>query len=58
MIQYSHDQPKSEALSINMKKTKWQSVLSVEPKTFYDKFLTQYPPDIRITHPVVLFSHK
>lgn len=43
---------------LNQQKTKWKSVISVEPKAFFDRFLSQYPGDIRATQPVVIFSHK
>jgi hypothetical protein len=39
-------------------KTKWKSILTVEPKAFFDKYLTQYPGDTRAVQPVVVFSHK
>ena len=39
-------------------KTKWKSILSVEPKLFFDTYLTQYPRDVRAVQPVVIFSHK
>lgn len=39
-------------------KTKWKTILSVEPKKFFDKYLTQYPGDVRSVQPVVVFSHK
>jgi hypothetical protein len=39
-------------------KTKWKSILTVEPKAFFDKYLTQYPGDTRAVQPVVIFSHK
>ena len=42
----------------NLDKTKWKSILSVEPKAFFDKYLTQYPGDIRAVQPVVVFSHR
>ena len=43
---------------MDMQKTKWKSILTVEPKAFFDKYLTQYPGDIRAVQPVVVFSHK
>jgi hypothetical protein len=46
--------PKEKGLD----KTKWKSILSVEPKAFFDKYLTQYPGDTRAVQPVVVFSHK
>jgi hypothetical protein len=42
----------------NLDKTKWKSILTVEPKKFFDKYLTQYPADTRALQPVVVFSHK
>ena len=42
----------------NMDKTKWKSIISVEPKAFFDKYLTQYPADMRAVQPVAIFSHK
>lgn len=41
-----------------LEKTKWKSVLSVEPKAFFSKYLHQYPADTRATQPVVVFSHR
>mmetsp|Transcript_15318 Transcript_15318/g.14693 ORF Transcript_15318/g.14693 Transcript_15318/m.14693 type:complete len:414 (+) Transcript_15318:976-2217(+) len=38
--------------------TKWKSIISVEPKAFFDKYLSQYPGDTRAIQPVVIFSHK
>jgi hypothetical protein len=43
---------------MNLQRTKWKSILTVEPKAFFDKYLTQYPGDIRAVQPVVVFSHK
>jgi len=42
----------------SLKKTKWKSILTVEPKAFFDKYLTQYPADTRAVQPVIVFSHK
>ena len=42
----------------SLDKSKWKSILSVEPKRFFDKYLTQYPGDVRAVQPVVVFSHK
>jgi hypothetical protein len=42
----------------DLKKTKWKSIITVDPKTFFDKYLTQYPGDTRSVQPVVVFSHK
>eukprot|EP01038_Epipyxis_sp_PR26KG_P008836 gene8836-11927_t len=43
---------------MNLQRTKWKSIITVEPKQFFDKYLTQYPGDIRAVQPVVIFSHK
>jgi hypothetical protein len=43
---------------INLQKTKWKSIITVEPKAFFDKYLMQYPGDMRAVQPVVIFSHK
>lgn len=42
----------------NYDKTKWKSIITVEPKAFFDKYLSQYPGDVRAVQPVVVFSHK
>lgn len=42
----------------NLEKTKWKSILTVEPKAFFEKYLSQYPADTRAVQPVVVFSHK
>jgi hypothetical protein len=39
-------------------KTKWKSIIAVEPKAFFDKYLSQYPGDTAVVHPVIVFSHK
>lgn len=39
-------------------KTKWKSIIAVEPKAFFDMYLTQYPGDTAVVHPVIVFSHK
>jgi hypothetical protein len=39
-------------------KTKWKSIITVEPKKFFNKYLSQYPSDTRAVQPVVVFSHK
>eukprot|EP00607_Mallomonas_marina_P009960 CAMPEP_0182420854 /NCGR_PEP_ID=MMETSP1167-20130531/5936_1 /TAXON_ID=2988 /ORGANISM="Mallomonas Sp, Strain CCMP3275" /LENGTH=456 /DNA_ID=CAMNT_0024597357 /DNA_START=268 /DNA_END=1638 /DNA_ORIENTATION=- len=44
--------------SEKLKKTKWKSVISVDPKSFFDKYLSQYPGDMTAVQPVILFSHK
>lgn len=41
-----------------LSKTKWKSIIAVEPKAFFDKYLTQYPGDTAVVHPVIVFSHK
>ena len=41
-----------------LEKTKWKSILSVEPKAFFSKYLHQYPADTRASQPVVVFSHR
>eukprot|EP01032_Pedospumella_encystans_P012234 gene12234-14167_t len=43
---------------MSMKKTKWKSIITVEPKRFFKKYLSQYPADTRAVQPVVVFSHK
>jgi hypothetical protein len=43
---------------MKLEKTKWKSILTVEPKAFFDKYLTQYPGDTRAVQPVIVFSHK
>lgn len=42
----------------NLDKTKWKSILAVEPKAFFERYLSQYPGDTRAVQPVVVFSHK
>ena len=42
----------------NVDKTKWKSIVSVEPKAFFERYLSQYPGDTRAIQPVVIFSHK
>lgn len=42
----------------NQDKTKWQSIISFEPKAFFQKYLSQYPADIKAVQPVIVFSHK
>lgn len=39
-------------------KTKWKSIIAVEPKAFFDTYLSQYPGDTAVVHPVIVFSHK
>lgn len=43
---------------LHIEKTKWKSIITVEPRAFFDKYLTQYPGDTRAVQPVVVFSHK
>lgn len=43
---------------LHMEKTKWKSIITVEPKSFFEKYLSQYPGDTRAVQPVVVFSHK
>ena len=43
---------------LSMQKTKWKSIITVEPKRFFKKYLSQYPADTRAVQPVVVFSHK
>jgi ribosome modulation factor len=39
-------------------KTKWQSILTMDPKEFATRYMPQYPKDTVIDEPVVVFSHK
>ena len=41
-----------------LEKTRWRSVLSVDPKAFFDKYLSQYPGDMAAVQPVLIFSHR
>jgi hypothetical protein len=43
---------------VDLSKTKWKSIISVEPKAFIEKYLSQYPGDMRALQPVTIFSHK
>jgi hypothetical protein len=43
---------------MSLDKTKWKSIITVEPKAFFDKYLQQYPGDTKAVQPVVIFSHK
>jgi hypothetical protein len=43
---------------LSLQKTKWKSIITVEPKAFFKKYLSQYPADTRAVQPVVVFSHK
>ena len=42
----------------DLSKTKWKSILAVEPNAFFNKYLTQYPGDTAAVQPVVIFSHR
>ncbi len=42
---------------MEMSKTKWKSIITVDPQAFYSKYLTQYPGDVR-AQPVIVFSHN
>ena len=42
----------------NLKQTKWKSVLAADPDRFIRKYLTQYPGDMAVTQPVLVFSHS
>eukprot|EP01031_Cornospumella_fuschlensis_P033988 gene33988-41131_t len=44
--------------NLNLQKTKWKSIITVEPRAFFEKYLSQYPGDTRATQPVLIFSHK
>lgn len=55
---YNASLPREHILKVNLDKTKWKTVMTIEPHTFYEKYLTQYPRDMLISDPVVLFSHK
>jgi hypothetical protein len=44
--------------SVDLSRTKWSSVVSIEPRAFFSKYLTQYPGDMEISEPVVVFSQK
>jgi len=41
-----------------LEKTRWRSILSVDPKAFFDKYLSQYPGDMVAVQPVLVFSHR
>lgn len=43
---------------MDLSKTKWKTIMTVEPKAFFEKYLSQYPGDTRAVQPVVVFSHK
>lgn len=42
----------------SLEKTKWKSILAVEPNEFFKTYLSQYPGDTASVQPVVVFSHK
>jgi hypothetical protein len=44
--------------SVDLKRSKWNSIVSIEPKVFHSMFLTQYPGDIIIEEPVVILAQK
>jgi hypothetical protein len=46
-----------ELKNVNLAKTKWKNILSVDPDHFFNKYLSQYPGDMVVTQPVLIFSH-
>ena len=42
----------------DLERTKWKSIMAFEPKPFFDKYLSQYPRDMRAVQPVLVFSHR
>ena len=42
----------------SLEKTKWKTILAVEPNEFFKTYLSQYPADTASVQPVVIFSHK
>jgi hypothetical protein len=58
--EFSKSMPKGLGIATKdiLSKTKWKSIIAVEPKAFFDKYLVQYPGDTSVEHPVILFSHK
>jgi hypothetical protein len=46
-----------ELTNVNLAKTKWKNILSVDPDHFFQKYLSQYPGDMVVTQPVMIFSH-
>lgn len=42
----------------SLEKTKWKSILAVEPNEFFKTYLSQYPGDTASVQPVIVFSHK
>ena len=42
----------------DLDQTKWKSIMAFEPKPFFDKYLSQYPRDMRAVQPVLVFSHR
>jgi hypothetical protein len=48
----------SSPVNVDLKGTKWQSIIQIEPDAFFDRYLQQYPGDMVSTRPVIAFSHK
>jgi hypothetical protein len=42
---------------VDLKQTKWKNVIAASPDAFFAKYLTQYPGDMAVTQPVIIFSH-
>ncbi len=42
----------------SLEKTKWKTILAVEPNEFFKTYLSQYPGDTAAVQPVIVFSHK
>jgi len=42
----------------SLDKTKWKTILAVEPNEFFKTYLSQYPGDTAAVQPVIVFSHK
>ena len=42
----------------SLEKTKWKTILAVEPNEFFKTYLSQYPGDTASVQPVIIFSHK
>lgn len=57
-LNVSHANKKLFPKEKNLDRTKWKSIISVEPKAFFEKYLSQYPGDTRAVQPVIVFSHK
>jgi len=47
-----------KVLNGGLSKTKWSSIITMDPKNFASTYMSQYPRDTRITQPVVVFSHR